>query len=156
MNNPSEITIWDNLMDAIEAIETELGADPSGVSATVAARFAALTQANVAPAVTTLTDGATVTLDASLGRTFRVTLAGNRTLALSNATDGQVIDIEVTQDGTGSRTLTLPSGTTGVNYSTTAPSSLYVLSTTAAKTDVLTLKFRTGLGWMFVGLMTGF
>jgi hypothetical protein len=55
-----------------------------------------------------LTDGATITTDASLGNHFRVTLTGNRTLANpTNARDGQRILFEITQDGVGSRTLTL-------------------------------------------------
>ena len=49
------------------------------------------------------TDGATITLDCSLGKKFWVVLGGNRTLALSNVTDGKDIRIRLGQDGTGSR-----------------------------------------------------
>ena len=60
----------------------------------------------ISPAVITLADGASITPNASLGNHFRVTLGGNRTLqAPGNATDGQIVRIEVTQDGTGGRTL---------------------------------------------------
>lgn len=56
--------------------------------------------------VTTLTDAATIAIDAADGNHFRVTLGGNRTLgAPSNPIDGQRIMIEVIQDGTGNRTL---------------------------------------------------
>lgn len=57
------------------------------------------------PAVTVLTDAATVTLDASSGdkKKYRVTIAGNRTLAITNPTDGQVITLEVIQGAGGSR-----------------------------------------------------
>jgi hypothetical protein len=69
----------------------------------------------------TLTDGATINVDASLSNVFRVTLAGNRTLAApTNLSDGQTIVFMVYQDGTGSRTLSYaaiydwPGGTTPV------------------------------------------
>lgn len=54
------------------------------------------------------TDGATVTFDLGDGanRKHKVTLGGNRTLALSNVQVGQVFMIDLIQDGTGSRTVT--------------------------------------------------
>lgn len=104
--------------------------------------------------VVSLTDAATVALDASLGSVFKVTLGGNRTLAITNPTDGQVIELIVTQDGTGSRTLTLPAS---VNYGTDAPSSLYTLSTTAGKRDRLVLAYSSAASkWDFVSFMRGF
>lgn len=55
----------------------------------------------------TLTDGATITTDATRGDYFRVTLGGNRTLAVpADGTDGQRIFIEVLASGA-QRTLTL-------------------------------------------------
>lgn len=54
----------------------------------------------------TAADGATVTFDLSAGNIQGVTLGGNRTLALSNPTVGQVFIISLTQDATGSRTVT--------------------------------------------------
>jgi len=63
--------------------------------------------AGVGTDVTTVTDGATLTIDCSLGNVFTVTIAGNRTVAApTNARDGQVIQFLITQDATGSRTLT--------------------------------------------------
>jgi hypothetical protein len=57
--------------------------------------------------VIALTDAATITTNASLGNTFTVTIAGNRTLAApTNPTNGQKITYRITQDGTGGRTLT--------------------------------------------------
>ena len=56
--------------------------------------------------VVTLTDAATINIDASLGNNFRVVLAGNRTLANpTGLIDGQVFNVRIKQDGTGSRTL---------------------------------------------------
>lgn len=57
----------------------------------------------------TLTDGATITMNCASGYLGKVTLGGNRTLAITNNTNGYDIVIEVIQDGTGNRTLTLPS-----------------------------------------------
>ena len=54
----------------------------------------------------TATDGATVTFDLDLSDQWQVTFAGNRTLAVSNASIGQVITILRYQDATGSRTPT--------------------------------------------------
>jgi len=57
-------------------------------------------------AVTTLTDGATITPDLSLSNNFTVTLGGNRTLANpTNAVAGQSGSIFIVQDATGGRTL---------------------------------------------------
>lgn len=55
-----------------------------------------------------LTDAPTVTLNSLLGNCFYVMLGGNRTMAITNPTDGQSIELWVQQDGTGSRTLTWP------------------------------------------------
>ncbi len=58
----------------------------------------------------TLTDGATITPDGNAGFNFKVTLGGNRTLANpTNMKTGQSGIIIVTQDATGSRTLTFGS-----------------------------------------------
>lgn len=77
----------------------------------------------------TATDGATVTFDLSAGAIQGVTLGGNRTLALSNATVGQAFIINLTQDGTGSRTVTWFSTIRWVDG--VAPT----LTTTASKRD---------------------
>jgi hypothetical protein len=65
------------------------------------------------PAFVVLTDGATVTWTASTNNIVQqntVTLGGNRTLAMSGWTAGMRGILIVKQDGTGSRTLTLPAG----------------------------------------------
>lgn len=54
-------------------------------------------------------DGATITFDISNGQRQTVTLGGNRTIAFSNFNNGQVVVLELVQDGTGSRTVTWPS-----------------------------------------------
>lgn len=81
------------------------------------------------PALTSNSDGATVTFDLSTSL-HTVTLGGNRTLALSNETVGQTFVIRLVQDGTGSRTVTW---FTTIKW---AGGSAPTLTTTADKTDV--------------------
>jgi hypothetical protein len=81
----------------------------------------------------TLTDAATIAVDAALGNVFTVTLGGNRTLGNpTNATNGQKILFRIRQDGTGTRTLALD---TKYRLGTSITST--TLTTTAAKTDYL-------------------
>lgn len=87
-----------------------------------------------------LTDAATIAVDASLSNAFRVTLAGNRTLANpTNTVNGFTYVFRITQDATGTRTLVY-----GTNYKFpggTAPT----LSTTANAVDILTCYCSNGL-----------
>jgi hypothetical protein len=84
-------------------------------------------------AIQTLTDGATITWDMSLGYNAKVTLGGNRTLAVSNPVEGITYSLGVNQDATGSRTMTWPAS---FNWGTAgAPT----LTTTASKRDRITL-----------------
>ena len=91
--------------------------------------------------ITALTDGATITPDYSASNNFSVTLGGNRTLANpTNIVAGQSGVIFVSQDSTGSRTLSygsywdFPGGTAPTL--TTAASSIdliaYVVRTTSS------------------------
>lgn len=92
-----------------------------------------------AAAEQTLADGATITPDLDLGINFKVTLGGNRTLANpTNAKSGQSGLITVTQDGTGSRTLSY-----GSNWRFPGGSaSGGVLSTGAGDVDVISYFVR--------------
>lgn len=92
----------------------------------------------VAPAPVALTDGATITWDTGGYATSHatVTLGGNRTLAITNAVSGASGILIVTQDGTGSRTLTLPSGSK-------KEGGALALSTAASSVDVLS--------WVYLG-----
>ncbi|MDE2015933.1 MAG: hypothetical protein KGI72_05420 [Patescibacteria group bacterium] len=80
-------------------------------------------------ALTTDTDGATITFDMSASNNHQVILGGNRTLAVSNVSTGQIFTIKLTQDATGSRTVTWFSGISWAGG--TAPT----LTTTASKAD---------------------
>lgn len=73
-----------------------------------------------------LVDGATITWDFSAANIANVTLGGNRTLAITNVPTKSFGVLRVTQDATGSRLLTLPTGSlipTGFSLSTTASTS---------------------------------
>ena len=59
------------------------------------------------PLVRTLTDAATIAVNASLGDIFQVTLGGNRTIGVpTNPSTGQRITFVIDQDARGRRTLT--------------------------------------------------
>lgn len=87
---------------------------------------------NLDKGTTALTDGVTISTDASTGNIFTVTLAGNRTLSNpSNLAAGQRLTYIIHQDATGSRTLTY--GTVFKFSNSAAPT----LSTAANAIDIL-------------------
>lgn len=100
-----------------------------------------------------LTDTTTIATDASLGDYFRVTLAGNRTLGNpTNPTDGQKVIWEISQDATGSRTLTL-----GSNFALGTSIAAVTLTTTASKTDFLGAIYNSTAGkWRVVSFVKGY
>lgn len=92
----------------------------------------------LAPTITALTDGATITPDLTVSANLSVTLGGNRTLANPSAlAAGQSGSIFITQDATGSRTLAF--GSYWDFASGTAPT----LTTTANAVDRLDYIVRT-------------
>lgn len=91
---------------------------------------------------------ATATLNVTTGGIHAITMpAGNITIAISNEAVGQCFMIEITQDGTGSRTVTWFSTITWANGS--APT----LTTTGAKTD--TFGFRVTSADNYYGYIVG-
>ena len=104
-----------------------------------------VTSAKLNYSETTLTDGATITWDASTQDVAKVTLAGNRTLSsATNGTTGQFISLLIIQDGTGSRTLTWNAAYEFA--SDTAPT----LTTTANLGDLFVFRYN-GSKWLEVG-----
>lgn len=100
------------------------------------------------PPFETLTDGATVTWALGSRRVANatVTLGGNRTLAITGAASGSTGVLKVVQDGTGSRTLTLPAGSKVVGGGAGA----ITLTTTAGGIDVLAFYYDgTNYFWTF-------
>lgn len=83
--------------------------------------------------VSALVDGANIATDASLGDVFTVTLGGNRTMDNpTNPISGQKIVYRITQDGTGTRTITWGSA---FRFGTDVTSP--TLTTTINKTDYI-------------------
>ena len=115
------------------------------ITATAKATFGAIVKV---PQTYTPSAAGTATLDCSLGDVHRITMpAGNITIALSSITDGQSIHIAITQDGTGSRTVTW--------FSTIrwAGGAAPTLTTGANKRDVIVI-MCTGSG-TFDGFIAG-
>ena len=104
-----------------------------------------ITSAKLNYSETTLTDGATISWDASTEDVAKVTLGGNRTLgSASSGTTGQFISLLIIQDGTGSRTLTWNAAYEFA--SDTAPTA----TTTASLGDLFTFRYN-GAKWLEVG-----
>ena len=104
-----------------------------------------ITSAKLNYTESTLTDGSTVSWDASTQDVCKLTLGGNRTMAApTNNTTGQFISILVIQDGTGSRTLTW--NAVFEFASDTAPT----LTTTANLGDIFVFRYN-GSKWLEVG-----
>lgn len=92
----------------------------------------------------TLTDGATINLDCAAGSYHRVTLGGNRTLAApTNPADGQLLTVEVIQDGTGSRTLSF-------NAAFVFGTITNALTATAAKRDIFQFIYNLAAAKFYV------
>ena len=83
--------------------------------------------------------GGTTTLDLSLGKKFQINMpAGNTTLAFSNVPKNcKSVDIRITQDGVGSRTVSWWSGLSWPN------AVVPTLSTGASKSDEFVVNFLT-------------
>lgn len=95
--------------------------------------------AAVSPDFTTLTDGATITWTVTSTRVNNatVTLGGNRTLAITGAATGYQGVLIVKQDGTGTRTLTLP----GTSKVIGGGSGAVTLTATASAVDILSFYY---------------
>jgi hypothetical protein len=121
LNSPAHATLHSSVNDEVVAIAAKVGMTSSTVTTSH--------DYKLTPRIITDTDGATVTFDLSLRGIHTVTLGGNRTLAISNATVGQTFILRLSQDATGSRTVTW--------FSTIkwAGGSAPTLTTTASKAD---------------------
>jgi hypothetical protein len=119
-----------------------------GITTPNGAKF---TFAATAPVAVTFSATA-MTVDCSLSNVFTTTFTANVTTAptLSNAPDGQTINWFITQDATGSRTMTWPTsfkwpnGTAGV------------LSTAANAVDLVVATYRSATGFWYATLSKGF
>lgn len=100
----------------------------------IATNTAAIANKQDAYGLTTVAaSGASQTIDWSTNAAHKVTLTANCTLTLSNPVAGMTYILQLVQDGTGSRSITLPA--TVKHQGGTAPT----LTTDAGAVDVLTL-----------------
>lgn len=104
------------------------------------------------PEVAVTFSATAMSVNCALSNVFSTTLTANVTVApsLSNPTNGQTINWFLTQDGTGSRTMTWPA-------SFVWPSaSAGVLTTTAGGVDLLVATYRSGTGKWYATLTKAF
>lgn len=87
----------------------------------------------------TIAAAASITIDPTKGDKVRITLSATAitSLTVSAGVEGQVIQVAVVEDGTGTRTI--PTTWTNVTFA----GGTYTATATASKTDVLTLKYDT-------------
>ena len=148
--NQTQITTLYNA--GLATIVTSVTAANQSIVVTGNAAAPAIATGTLSAPVVTLTDAATIALNASQGNDFRVTIGASRTLgAPSIPTDGQEIRVQVTQGGSGSFTLSYNAvydfGTAGTP----------TLTTTAGAIDVLTFTYNaTKVKWLFLGAALGF
>jgi hypothetical protein len=112
----------------------------SGLTGTIAAGrmpTTGLTIASHTGPITTDADGATVTFDLAATDWHSVTLGGNRTLAVANASVGQQFTVILIQDGTGGRTVS--SWWSGITWFT-GDGNPPAIAATAGKITVFTFK----------------
>lgn len=104
------------------------------------------------PSIAVTFSATAMTLDCTRSNVFATTFTANVTTAptISNPQDGQTINWFITQDATGSRTMTWPTsfkwpgGTAGV------------LSTAANSVDLLVATYRSSTGFWYASLSKGF
>lgn len=106
----------------------------------------------LAPAVVTLTDAATILVDASKGNDFRVTITASRIMGTpASPRDGQKILFEIIQGTGGGFTITW--STSYAFGGQTAPT----LSTVAGDTDQVGFRYSSAKGlWLYTGSTLGF
>jgi len=133
LGTPSSGTVTNLTGTASININGTVGATTpaAGTFTTMTATTAVLD--DIRETVAALTYGATITPDAADGSIRTITLTGNVTFnAFSNPVSGQTITLIITQDGTGSRTLTSTMKFAGGSKT---------LSTAANSIDILTVSY---------------
>jgi hypothetical protein len=121
---------------------------PFGTTTPNLGRF---TAAYTAPVAVTF-NATTMAVDCALSNVFTTTFTGNVTVAptFSNLKDGQTINWFITQDATGSRTMTWPTSFKWPN------GAAGVLSTSANSVDLLVATYRSATGFWYCSLSKAF
>ena len=105
------------------------------------------TEVTLADKITTvsLTDVATVNIDAAVGPHYKLTIAGNRTIANpTNTVEGQTIILSITQDGVGNRTLTF-----GTDWIATGATTLNLNAGESSFLMAYARDFGAGVKWLY-------
>ena len=116
------------------------------------ARTVSIGSAAYTPSVAVTFNATTMTLNCTLANVFTATFTANVTSAptLSNPGDGQTINWFITQDATGSRTMTWP---TSFKWPGGVAATL---STAANAVDLLTATYRSSTGFWYATLAKAF
>lgn len=134
-SNRAVISNGSGKIDISAVTSTELGY-LSGATSNLQTQINTITD----KAFNTLTDGATVTYDYSLGFNAQLTIGGNRNISITNMSEGDYATIFITQDATGGRDITFTAGTfllDGIGTGTTVD-----LTDTPNALDILTIVKR--------------
>lgn len=111
-------------------------ASPPAIGTSAAAR-GSFTQA-ATPTYAYGNSGSSFTINAALSNVHTVTMTANATMAVSNFVAGQTVNVQLTQDATGSRVITWPASFKWASGSAPA------LSTTAGAIDLLVVTYVGG------------
>lgn len=134
-SNRAVISNGSGKIDISAVTSTELGY-LSGATSNIQTQINTITD----KAFNTLTDGAIVTYDYSLGFNAQLTIGGNRNISITNMSEGDYATIFITQDATGGRDITFTAGTfllDGIGTGTTVD-----LTDTPNALDILTIVKR--------------
>lgn len=131
-------------IDVSAVTSTELGY-LSGVTSSIQTQLNTLNNY----AFGTLTDGASITWDYSTGFNKQLTIGGNRNISITNMSDGQDATLFITQDATGSRTITFPVGTLLLDGIGTSPT--VTLTATPNALNILSIKKRGSVLYVTMG-----
>ena len=128
-------------------------ASPTGSIGTNAPVIGRFTAAYTVPVVTTFSATAMV-VNCSLSNVFTIAMTANVTTAMtfSNLKDGQTINIFITQDAIGTRTMTWPNNTVFKWPGATQG----ILSTAVNSVDLLVATYRAAPGFWYVSLTKNF
>ena len=154
---PSTYTTGITLVDGEKAIVAWNGTDYVKIaSSSGPVAFTTLTASGSAatPPVVVAFSATAMAINCALSNVFTTTMTLNVTVAptFSNLTDGQTINWFITQDATGSRTMTWPTSFKWAGGSTFTG----VLSTSASAVDLLVATYRSSTGFWYASLAKGF
>lgn len=152
--NADSVAIAGGSITGITDLAVADGGTGSSTASGARTNLGAAAQTPLVETVSTLTDGATPALDASLGNIFVLVAAGDRTIAVpTNATSGQKIVIRHNASG-GARTLALNTGANGFRFGSDITA---LTQTVSAKTDYIGCIWNsTDSKWDVVAYTKGF